>query len=71
MLWDGFLMFSAIKLVLHYSQAKTMLWQCGETLENSLEISYRNCMTGQIKVRQEGVKYFNLRVLHKDKHTVN
>lgn len=42
MLWDGFLTFSAIKLVLHYSQAKTMLWQCGETLENYPQISYRN-----------------------------
>lgn len=64
-------MFPAIKVVLRYIQAKTMLCLCGETLENSPQISYRNWMTGQIKKRQEGVKYFILKILHKDKHAVN
>lgn len=64
-------MFPAIKVVLCYIQAKTMLWQCGETLENSPQISYRNWMTGQIKKRQEGVKYFIFKILHEDKHVVN
>lgn len=51
-------MFPAIKVVLRYIQAKTTLWQRGETLENVPQTSYRNWMTGQIKKWQEGVKYF-------------
>lgn len=42
MLWGRFSMFPAIKVVLRYIQAKNTLWQCGETLENSPQISYRN-----------------------------
>ena len=41
MLRGRFLVFPAIEVVLRYIQAKTMLWQCGET-ENSPQISYRN-----------------------------
>lgn len=64
-------MFPIIKIVLCYIQAKMMVWQYGETLENFPQITYRTWMTGQIKKRQEGVKYFIIKILHKDKHAVN